>query len=160
MADNIFNELLIRLRKPWKKTSFTLYFILVVVLFGGIGVIMSLFFDNDPNKSGFISNLMTYSIALSVPACIAILLQYFPKAENKVSLVLLSVSLLLIQVIVIFIFYFLDKGQFLVASLSTVLSWVFWVIANADNVFLDDEAYDENINRNVNELGEQWNKQN
>jgi len=158
MNDNIFKELYDRLIKPWKKIGFTLYFLLVVVIFGGIGVIMSFFFAGNTNDSGFVSNLMTYSIALSIPACITILLQYFPRATNKVSLVLLSISLLIIQVIVIFIFYFIDYGQLLVAILSTILSWIFWVIANSDNAYLDDKTYSQTIKDDVERShGQGWN---
>ena len=149
MEENIFIELFNRLITPWKKVGFTLYFLLVVILFGGIGVIMSLIFDNSSNEVGFISNLMTYSIALSIPACITILLQYLPRATNKVSLVLLSISLLIIQVIVIFIFYFVGNKQLLVAILSTILSWIFWVIANSDNEYLDDKIYSQTIKDDI-----------
>lgn len=158
MEENIFAELRFRLISPWKKLGFTLYFLLVVILFGGIGVIMSFFFDDNFNGTGYISNLMTYSIALSIPACITILIQYYPKAINKLSLVILCISLLIIQVIVIFIFYFVDNGQLPVAILSTILSWIFWVIANSDNEYLDDKTYSQTIKDDIEKgHGKSWN---
>lgn len=158
MEENIFCELLDRLRKPWKKTSFTLYFIFVVIIFGGIGVLMSLFLNKTTSNSEWVSNLMTYSITLSIPACITIILQYVPKANNKVSLVLLCISLLIIQIIVICIFYFLSNGALLIAIGSTILSWIFWVIANSDNEYLDDKTYSQIIKDDIKKNhGQDWN---
>ena len=91
--NNIFQELWYRLKMPWT-ISFTLYFLFVIIIFGGLGVILSLIYCTDNLKLNISSNLMTYSIALLVPACITILLQYFPKAQNRVSLVILSVAVL------------------------------------------------------------------
>ena len=140
--DKIFKELIDRFKSPWNKTSFVLYFVIVIVVLSGLGYLLP-------------ENLMTYSISLLVPAFISVLLKYYPKSKNKVSLIIITVFLLVVEGFIISYSY---HGWLVFSIVSTVIAWFFWVVANADNVFLDDEAYDENINRNVNELGEQWNE--
>lgn len=96
---------------------------------------------------------MTYSIALLVPACIAILLQYFPKAQNRVSLVILSVAVLVIEG---FIIHWSYSGAIIASILSTILAWVFWVIANADEIYLNDQSYDYKIKEDIKEHAKNW----
>lgn len=149
---NIFQELWYRLKKPWT-ISFTLYFLFVIIIFGGLGVILSLIYCTDNLKLNISSNLMTYSIALLVPACITILLQFFPKAQNRVSLVILSVAVLVIEG---FIIHWSYSGAIIASILSTILAWVFWVIANADEIYLNDQSYDYKIKEDIKEHAKNW----
>ena len=64
-------------------------------------------------------------------------------------MIIITVFLLVVEGFIISYSY---HGWLVFSIVSTVIAWFFWVVANADNVFLDDEAYDENIKRNVNEL--------
>ena len=102
-------------------------------------------------------NMMTYSIALSIPACITIILQYFPKVKNKVSLIVSILSLLLIDVAVIGFFLFFNSWKFIIAVISIVLAWFFWVIANSDNKYLDDKSYNQTIEEDLLKHGKGWN---
>ena len=103
-------------------------------------------------------NMMTYSIALSIPACITIILQYFPKAENQVSLIISIISLLLIEVVVIVLFVVINSDwKFHIAVLGIVLSWIFWTIANSDNKYLDDKSYRQTIKDDLEKHGKDWN---
>ena len=155
--NNIFQELWYRLKKPWT-ISFTLYFLFVIIIFGGLGVILSLIYCTDNLKLNISFNLMTYSIALLVPACITILLQYFPKSQNKVSLVILSVAVLVIEGFIIHWSYSGAIIASIIASiLSTILAWVFWVIANADEIYLNDQSYDYKIKEDIKEHAKNWN---
>ena len=150
---NIFQELWDRFKKPWN-ISFRLYFIFVIIIFGGLGVILSLIYCTDNLKLNISSNLMTYSIALLVPACITILLQYLPKAQNKVSLVILIVAALVIEG---FIIHWSYSGAIIASILSTILAWVFWVIANADEIYMNDQSYDNKIKEDIKEHAKNWN---
>lgn len=151
--NNIFQELWLRLKTPWT-TSFLLYFIFVIIIFSGLGVILSLLYCTDNIKLNISSNLMTYSIALLVPACITILLQFFPKAHNRVSLVILSVAVLVIEG---FIIHWSYSGAIIASIISTILAWVFWIIANAEEIYLNDQSYDEKIKKDIKEHAKNWN---
>jgi hypothetical protein len=150
---NIFQELWHRLKMPWT-ISFSLYFIFVIIIFGGLGVILSFLYCTSNIKLSISSNLMTYSIALLVPACITILLRFFPKANNKVSLVILSVAVLVIEG---FIIHWSYSGAIIASIISTILAWVFWIIANADEIYLNDQSYDYKIKEDIKEHAKNWN---
>ena len=155
--ESFFQELLERFKAPWHTTSFVLYFIFVIVIFGGVGIWLSFNQNNGIQIKLIADNMMTYSIALSIPACIAIILQYFPKANNKVSLIISTLSLLLIEVAVIFSFVFIDAGKIFIAAFGILLSWFFWVIANSDNKYLNDKSYNETIENDLKNHGQSWN---
>ena len=154
--NKIFKELIDRFKSPWNKTSFVLYFVIVIVVLSGLGYLLPIIFHKTNVMQDVTENLMTYSISLLVPAFISVLLKYYPKSKNKVSLIIITVFLLVVEGFIISYSY---HGWLFFSIVSTVIALFFWVVANADNVFLDDEAYDENINKNVNELGKQWNNQ-
>ena len=158
MANNtvnikIFQELIDRFKAPWHKTSFVLYFIIVIVVLSGLGYLLPIIFKKPNLLQDVTENLMTYSISLLVPAFISVLLKYFPQSKNKVSLIIITVFLLVLEGFIISYTY---DGYIVFSIFSVLIAWFFWVIANSDNVFLDDEAYDAKINKKVNEHGENW----
>ena len=149
---NIYNELKDRFLKPWGILSFKLYFFIIIILFGGMGVIVSIYRAfMEGNWDGIPLNWMTYSLALLVPACIAILLQYLPSAKNKVSLVILSIAVLVGTSLMAF------TEKIIVAIICMLLAWFFWIIANSDNTYLDDNAYDKGIKQDLDGHGKNWN---
>lgn len=155
---SFFKELWERLKYPWKITSFVLYFIFVIIIFGGVGIWLPFFQKSSILLYHVADNMMTYSIALSIPACITIILQYFPKAENQVSLIISIISLLLIEVVVIVLFVVINSDwKFHIAVLGIVLSWIFWTIANSDNKYLDDKSYRQTIKDDLEKHGKDWN---
>ena len=150
-SSNIFAELKERIVKPWT-ISFTLYFILVIVIFGGMGVLVAIKESISKNDwNGFPLTLMTYSLAILVPAGITIILHYFPQAKNKVSLVLVCLCVLVVTAL------FASVNSIICASFFVILAWVFWVIANADNIELNDNAYSEKIKKGLMDHGKDWN---
>lgn len=156
---SIFRELLDRFKSPWHKKSFILYFILVILLLSGLGWIFQLFFHFHEKNLGqsVIENLMTYSISILAPAFISILLKYFHESSYKVSLIIITVFLLVTEGFIIsFSYDGISLGSVIGVTISVLVALFLWVIANADNVLLDDEAYDENIYKKVNEHGENW----
>lgn len=73
MKDNLWRELFNRLTRPWSKSGFGLYFVVVIILFGGIGIWLSIFRGGDDVMSNVSDNMFTYSIALFVPAFVGVL---------------------------------------------------------------------------------------
>ncbi len=148
---HIFREIWQRLKKPWS-IGFILYFFLVIILLGGLGVILPLLYGSQDlqNLSG---NLITYSIALLAPAFITIFLQFLPKAQNKVSLVILSVFVLVLEG---FIIHWAYSGALIASIFSTLLSLCVWIIASAEDKYLDDQAYNNNIKKGLEDHGKNW----
>ena len=153
----VFHELMYKFKKPWTELSFILYFILVIVLFGGLGVIL-FFFQEPIDKSNTYlctsQNLLTYSIALLVPAFVSMLAQGLPNSKKKLSLIIISVTVLVIEGFVVCWCYF--SGALLASIISTLLAWFFWVVVNYDNIYLKDETYDKSVRKGATKLSKNW----
>lgn len=153
----IFHELAYKFKKPWSELSFVLYFLIVIVLFGGLGVI--LFFFQEPILEDNIylvtsQNLLTYSIALLVPAFVTMLAQYLPLSNKKLSLIIISVAVLVIEGFMVCWCYF--DGTLWASIVSTLIAWFFWVVVNCDNHYLKDQTYDNNIRKEATKLSKKW----
>ena len=153
----VFHELMYKFKKPWTELSFIPYFILVIVLFGGLGVIL-FFFQEPIDKSNTYlctsQNLLTYSIALLVPAFVSMLAQGLPNSKKKLSLIIISVTVLVIEGFVVCWCYF--SGALLASIISTLLAWFFWVVVNYDNIYLKDETYDNSVRKGASKLSKNW----
>ena len=98
----IFKDLYIKSIEPCKEPSFVLYFIFMVVVFGGIGVLLSLWQYINGEPLMYVSqNMMTYAVALSVPAALTIFLHIIPHSDYKVSHIIITFSLLILQIIAV-----------------------------------------------------------
>lgn len=153
----IFHELIYKFKKPWTESSFVLYFVVVIVLFGGLGVI--LFFFQEPTYQNNVylctsQNLLTYSIALLVPAFVSMLAQYLPSSRKKLSLIIISVAVLVIEGFMVCWCYF--SGALWASIISTLLAWFFWIVVNCDNNYLKDQTYDNDIRKGASKLSENW----
>lgn len=149
MESNIFQEYKQRLLAPWC-IAFELYLFCVIIGFGGSGVLYAIFSDvENPTKIGYIaSNLSTYAIALLVPAVITIMLS-FNKTKNKVSSAILLVVILILNG---FLLHFSNTHQqysIWTAIISVSFAWVFWIIANHDNEYLNDASFELMIKRDM-----------
>mgnify|MGYP000757296793 FL=1 len=142
----IFHELAYKFKKPWTELSFVLYFIIVIVVFGGLGVILFFFqepIDQSNTNLCTSQNLLTYSIALLVPAFVSMLAEYLPKSKKKFSLIIISVAVLVIEGFMVCWCYF--SGALLASIIRTLLAWFFWIVVNCDNIYLKDETYDNSV---------------
>ncbi len=149
MEPNIFQEYKQRLLAPWR-IAFVLYLLFVIIAFGGSGVLYALCSNiENPTKIGFVaSNLSTYSIALLVPAVITLMLS-LNKTKNKVSSVIISVVILILNA---FLLHFSNAHQqysIWTAIISVLFAWIFWIIANYDNAYLDDAAFERVIKNDM-----------
>lgn len=151
----IFKDLYLRIIEPCKEPSFVLYFIFMVVIFGGIGVFLSLFqyYQEEPLK--YVSqNMMTYAVALSVPAALTIFLHIIPHSDYKVSHIIMILSVLILQIIAV-CFSFWD-GHIIVAIVCTIISWIYWILANSCNSSLGDKSYHSQIKKDLQNHGSKW----
>lgn len=151
----IFKDLYYKGIEPCKEPSFILYFIFMVIIFGGTGVLLSLWQWHNGEPLKYVAqNMMTYAIALSVPAALTIFLHIIPHSEYKVSHMILTVSLLILQIIAV-CFSFWD-GHLIIAILSIVLSWIYWILANSNNGSLGDNSYNSQIKKDLQNHGTNW----
>jgi len=154
MELNVFQEYWLRFRKPWC-VAFSIYLILAVVLLGGLGVLFSIFSSLEINSTTedisikehlISSNLSTYSIALLIPAVISILLSFY-ELKNKVSSTLVSVFIVLLSIGLLVLSVNREAYSIYVAIFSFLLALFFWVIANHDNEYLNDESFEMMVKR-------------
>ncbi len=156
MDENILQELLSRLTKPWRKSGFGLYFVVVVILFGGIGIWLSIYRGGENVLSSVSDNMFTYSIALLVPAFISIVLPPMLNLKHKLSWVVMIFLMLFIEIILV-VWSERMKDCIIPAIISTLFSWLFWVIANCENPSLWDKSYDKTIKDGEAKHGQGWN---
>lgn len=157
--DNIFQEFWKRFKAPWC-VAFTLYFIVVIIVMGGFGVILSILsneFDPTQKMAHIASNFSTFSLALIMPAVISILLSFL-QIQNKVSAILVCVVSIAISFGLLYLCHNTFGGIALFCSLvNTVLALFCWVIANHDNVLLNDKSYDNMVKTEIKKHGKDWN---
>lgn len=159
MSINIFEEYWLRLKKPWC-VAFALYLIVVVIVFGGFGVILSVFsgnFESDQKLLHVASNLSTFSVALLVPAIISILLSFL-QLQNKVSAILLCIlSLFISGTLLYFSHYTNGKIALGLSIVNAFLALFYWIVANHDNELLNDASYAQMITTETNKKhGTNW----
>lgn len=143
----IFEEWWGQFLSPWTHLSFTFYFFGFVVAIGGVGIYPSLFrlLSEKGDFWGVSENVITYSIALIMPACVQVLLSVF-RTDNKVSLVLCSLLLFCVLPLVItWLSYTFDLP--ILCFVLLLLSWFVWVVANHDNADLFDETFNEKVRK-------------
>ena len=154
---NIFQELYEMFKKPWS-IGFGLYFTLIVVILNGLGVLCAFCFNKETLISSISQNLAIYSIALFAPSLIALFLQLSQNLiHNKVSFSIISIALLTGEIYAIPIAY---QGNILFAIVSTLIAWFYWIIANRDNEYLNDESFDNLIKNNSKKYENRWNDKN
>lgn len=154
---NIFMEFWQLFLKPWHSGSFVAYFVIVIVLISGCGVILSLVQSKFAIDSNVVSNLFTYSVALLVPIIIRII-QMIMRFDKKVSMILTMVVVAILEILLM-IWIGFDNTAIMPAIISTIVAWFFWVIVNSDNDYLFDDAFDMILKNDITKKhGQNWSK--
>lgn len=157
MKKNIFMEFWQLFLKPWHSGSFVAYFVIVIVLISGCGVILSLVQSKFAIDSNVVSNLFTYSVALLVPIIIRII-QMIMRFDKKVSMILTMVVVAILEILLM-IWIGFDNTAIMPAIISTIVAWFFWVIVNSDNDYLFDDAFDMILKNDITKKhGQNWSK--
>lgn len=153
---NIFCEWFKQFKSPWKSYVFRWYFVVFVVIVGLVGVYPSIYrcFTDAGDISEVAKSISTYSISLIMSSVIQILLSTY-KIENKVGLVICGMFFfVLIPFALIFSIYFFECSIMFVLLL--LISWICWVLANHDNVYLNEKTYAEEILNASEKLTDNW----
>lgn len=153
---NIFKEFWQLFLKPWHSGSFIAYFVIVIILISGCGVILPLVQSKFTINSNVVSNLFTYSVALLVPIVIRII-QMIMRFDKKVSMILTMVVVAILEILLM-IWIVRKNDAILPAIISTIVAWFFWVVVNSDNNYLFDDNFDNIIKNDVvKKHGHDWN---
>lgn len=141
--NNIISELWDRFKTPWHSNSFVMYFVVFIVLIGGCGVYPSIYLAIKGNPAKWwvaVENILTYSAALSFPACLLILQSVY-ETKKKVGLYILIFAFIVLTFVLIFLTYDLHCSIF--AIIFLLIAWFVWVIGNYNNGSLDDDQYEK-----------------
>ncbi len=152
---HIFQELCQMFKKPWS-IGFALYFSIIVVVLNGLGVLCAVFYNQETLISSISQNLAIYSIALFAPSLITLFLQLSQNLiQHKVSFSIISIALLTGEIYAIPVAY---QGNIWLAIISTLIAWFYWIIANRNNEYLNDESFDNLVKKNSKQYENRWNK--
>lgn len=155
MNNNILKEFWQLFLKPWQSGSFIAYFVIVIVLISGCGVILSFVKSNYSVDCSVVYSLFTYSVALLVPIVIRII-QMMMRFNKKVSMIL---TMVVVAVLEIFLMIWIGHNNkaILPAIISTIIAWFFWVVVNSNNGYLFDEAFDQILKNDIEKKhGQSW----
>jgi len=159
MERGFFSEIHFRLTSPWNP-AFLGYFILIVIVFAGMGVGFSLInvaHSKDQDWIIVAQNLATYFMAILATAIVDLNISWY--IENRVSFFIYSILCLVIGIVILYITYSTNSyWAFLPTALGCFLSWFTWILANSDNERLNDENF-YNAMRGRNNHGQNWEEQ-
>lgn len=152
---NIFKEFWQLFTKPLSSGSFIAYFIVIIVLVSGCGVILSFVHSGFSVDSNVVSNLFTYSVALLVPIGIRII-QMMLRFDKKVSMILTMVVVAIIEILLM-LWIWHNNNAIIPAIISTVIAWFFWIVVNSGDDYLFDDAFDMILKKDIAKHGQAWN---
>lgn len=155
---SIFSEWLEQFLSPWKHLSFVGFFFGFVILIGCVGIyppIYRSFMEENYSSWSIIENVLTYSIALIMPACVTLILNSFSRTEQKVSLIVYTILLFIVLPLALCLVSYLSHNA-IPAIICFVLSLIVWILANHDNSGLLDASYEKNIKENVENNSKNW----
>lgn len=155
LKENVINELWNRFKEPWC-FSFGWHFFWYIILIGGLGIVLSIIncYLTKQFDWSIEQNIVSYSLAMVIPAASTIM-KTFSKTNNKVGLIDVCSILFIVIPIALSILSYVFKST-LCTICCLVIAWVAWVIANYDNVNLNDKSFDERIKEETKKHGEGW----
>lgn len=136
------NFLLDRLKSPARHPEFILYFILIIIGFGSIGVYISIFcdFSEDKWERNITLSMSSYFFAIVSTEAVELLFVKDKYIRNAILLIaILTLAICVVLVIVSFNVTLL--WAFIVSGIGILLAWIVWWIANAENANLCDDSF-------------------
>lgn len=130
-----------RFRKPFKHPEFIIYFVLIIVGFGSIGIFSSIFseFTVNVKERNIILSMSSYFLAIVSTGAVELLFIEDKIIKNAIRL--LAIAFLALCILFLFIAFKVGiTPAFVISSLGIVLAWFVWWIANAVNANLCDDS--------------------
>jgi len=160
MTTGFFEEQCIRFKMPWKKSAFKSYFIWIVLLFGGLGIVftcISEFAENTPRYYIIAQSIATTFVALTAASLVDLNLSF--NIKNIPSLIINSIACFGLSLILLYFAFKLKScWSFIPAVVGYLIGLLIWILANADNEKLSDENYYNKMYSKAAELSKGWDK--
>ncbi len=154
MNENFTKEQIVRFKMPWKHFAFKSYFLWIIIGFGGVGIILTIYNElnnNVVNISTISQSFATTFVGIIAASLVDLNLSYTIK--NIPSLIINSIGFIAISILLLFLSFKIDGGWSLLPAVTGYfLALLIWILANADNDKLSDESYLKNITRKVQDL--------
>jgi peptidoglycan/LPS O-acetylase OafA/YrhL len=158
MDKNFFEELWDRFKMPWKHIAFKSYFFWIVIVFGGLGIIITCCEELGKETPIFFNiarSVATTFIALIAASLVDLNLSF--NIKNIPSLIINSLALIGVSILLLyFSFTIQTELSLLPAIIGYVLSILIWILANADNERLSDGTYYKKMLERAAELSKDW----
>ena len=144
-------------QSPLKHPEFIIYFLIVIVGVGAIGIWTTVYIENKisttPNNWNIVLSIIGYALPIISTGAVDLIFTQEKYIKNSIRLIGFSSVLV---VITLFIICFTCKAELgiYMSILGVVLSWSIWWIANAGNANLNDNSYFEDRSNDVKKLGE------
>ncbi|MBY0425658.1 MAG: hypothetical protein K2Q22_08490 [Cytophagales bacterium] len=142
MNKNFIDEIVERFKKPWN-SAFLGYFILIIIIFGGFGILFALYdvLNNEVDDGVLVAqNIATYFMAILASSIIDLNLSW--SILNRVSTLLYSFLFFIVGLLLMWLTYKIQSDiAFIPAIIGCIISWIVWILANADNEKLNDENF-------------------
>jgi len=143
-----------RFMMPWNNSAFVSYFIWIIVLFGGIGIGITVF--GELKSETFNSTSISKSIATTFVALVAaslVDLNLSLNIRNFPSLIINSIGVVVMSILLMVLSFNINSAWGLIpAIIGYLLAILIWILANCDNDKLSDENYLQNITNKVSKL--------
>lgn len=143
-----------KLSRPIKSPEFVIYFTIVILIVGALGIHCAWMSDVFPTtKDGYIiSNMTCYFLTLVATSSLSLFLMSHDIMTKTIRIV--SFGIVVISVI---LFFFATKNEsYLLASIGIAISLLTWWIANADNQDIIDDSYYGKVRESSNKLTKNW----
>lgn len=147
-----------RFKMPWKHFAFKSYFFWIVIIFGSLGVFITLYEEltachPDPEKIS--EGIATTFVALIAASLVDLNLSF--NVKNIPSLIINSIAFIGLSILLLFLSFSVQSWWSLIpAIVGYVLSLLIWILANADNERLADETYYKRMMDKATELSKNW----
>lgn len=119
------------MKKPVKRFNFWIYFAVCILGFDVVGVLLSCHF---PDKPSTFMSVFSFYIAIAGASCIDFI---FGEDERKY---IRGFSIISAVVLVVLSVVSFTETCYLLAIIATIISFILWWLANADNPKLVDVA--------------------
>lgn len=144
-----------RLKRPLKHPEFILYFLLVIVGIGAIGIYTAILGEEIPsNKKDYvISNMASYFLAIIATGSVELI--FIQEVNIKRSILLVSIAAIFINT---FLFFLSIKfSSFWFATPGLIIAVLIWWIANAENTNIIESTFSSKIREEAREMhGKNW----
>lgn len=158
MEKNVFQEALEYFLLPWKQTAFWLYFIGIVIGFGGIGIWLCIYecaVSKEDDMYKVSQNLGLYFIAIIAASIVDLNLS--TSFKNLASLNILTVIILGFTVVLFLLSYYIRSEYGIIpAMVGVFISLLVWTLANAENEKLNDSKFYDKMHGGSH--GKSWEK--